>query len=212
MDFLKLEDVEYSYPDEKTIFEGLCLDLKEGDKVGIVGPNGSGKTTLFNVIMGFLKPSQGRIWVWGRERLEEKDFAQVRRKTGYLFQDPDDQVFSPSVEEDIAFGPLNLGQTPEAALEKAREILAQFGISALQKKVPMKLSWGEKRLVALAGVIAMEPDAFLMDEPAAGLDDKARAQMLDFIKNSPKAFLIASHDRQFLESCSSRTFDLAGLT
>ena len=137
--------------------KNLDFEFHKGDRIGLVAPNGSGKTTLFHVIMGLLKPSAGRIVIFGQTRRKEKDFIDVRHRIGLLFQDADDQLFSPTVLEDVAFGPLNLGKTKQEALDISRRTLSFLGLSGFENRITFKLSGGEKRLVSLATILAMEP-------------------------------------------------------
>lgn len=205
---IEIEGLGFGYPHGERVLDGLDFRLEEGERVGLVGPNGSGKSTLMLLIMGLLRPGEGEIRVFGRARRTEDDFAEVRRNMGFLFQDSDDQLFCPTVEEDIAFGPLNLGKTHAEAGEIVRECAAALGISGLLKKAIHRLSGGEKRLVALATVIAMRPRCFLLDEPASGLDGEKSALLLAYLKEHAPTCLIASHDHDFLKEVAHRTFRL----
>jgi len=194
-----LKGIHYEYPGAIKVFEGLDLSLKDGQRIGIIGANGSGKTTLFSLLMGLCYPQKGNIFLFDKACTEEKDFVQARRRIGYLFQDPDDQVFCPTVEEDIAFGPLNLGERLEDVKRQTQEILRELGIKALQKRITTRLSWGQKRLVSLAGVLAMNPEVLILDEPTASIDDNVIKKITQYLKSTDYSLLIASHDRQFLE-------------
>ena len=167
---LNLSNISFHYPGGKPVLDDLDFHLHAGDRIGLVAPNGSGKTTLFHVIMGLLKPDSGTVEAFGRPRQEESDFVEVRRRIGLLFQDADDQLFSPTVLEDVAFGPLNLGKTREEALAVSGETLDFLGLKGFEDRVTYKLSGGEKRLVSLATVLAMRPEVLLLDEPSTGLD------------------------------------------
>jgi cobalt/nickel transport system ATP-binding protein len=192
----------------RPLFDGLDFAMKEGDRVGLVGPNGSGKTTLMHLIMGLLKPSSGEIRVFGKPRSTEEDFAEVRRRVGLLFQDSDDQLFCPTVREDVAFGPLNLGRTHEEAEAIVEETLAALGIEGLAGEVTHHLSGGEKRLVALATVAAMRPECYLLDEPTDGLDEGHAGLFLEYLRRECRTYLVASHDRDFLGAAVDRAFML----
>ncbi len=192
----------------KALYDGLNFSVKAGDRVGLVGPNGSGKTTLMHLIMGLVKPSSGEIRVFGRPRSTEDDFKEVRRRVGLLFQDSDDQLFCPTVREDVAFGPLNLGRTHEEAETIVQETLGALGIEKLSGEVTHHLSGGEKRLVALATVVAMRPECYLLDEPTDGLDPEHTELFLRYLRDSAGTYLVASHDREFLRAAVDRVFML----
>ena len=155
---IRFENVYFHYPDGITVFSGLDFTLNRGERIGIKGANGSGKTTFLYLIMGLLKPQRGKIIIWGKERETEEDFSELRRRIGFVFQDPDDQLFSPTVEEDIAFGPLNMGKSVEETEEIVNEVCNKLEINELKERITSKLSWGQKRLVSLAGVLAMKPE------------------------------------------------------
>ena len=161
-------------------------------------PNGSGKTTLFHLIMGLIKPQAGKISVFGQARREESDFFEVRRAIGFVFQDADDQLFCPTVAEDVAFGPLNLGVGHDEARRIVKETLEKLDLSHLADRVTYKLSGGEKKLVSLATVLAMNPQMLLFDEPTAGLDEDTVDRIVDVLTQSELPYLIISHDSDFL--------------
>ena len=139
--------------------------------MALLGPNGCGKTTLLHLIVGLLRPSAGQIEAFGRQRMAEADFHEVRRRVGLLFQDADDQLFCPTVAEDVAFGPLNLGKSRDEVRRIVAGTLDSLGLAGYEHRVTYRLSGGEKRLVALATVLAMQPEVLLLDEPSGGLDD-----------------------------------------
>ncbi|MCK4816489.1 ABC transporter ATP-binding protein, partial [bacterium] len=174
--------------------------------IGIIGANGSGKTTLFSLIMGLVSPQKGNVFLFGMQCAVEKDFTQARRKIGYLFQDPDDQVFCPTVEEDIAFGPLNLGFHKDDVQKTIQKIACELGIESLRKRVTTKLSWGQKRLVSLAGVLAMNPEILILDEPTASIDDNVIKKITEYLIDTNYSLLITSHDRQFLKDLGMDIF------
>ncbi|GBE03086.1 MAG TPA: ABC transporter ATP-binding protein [Nitrospirae bacterium] len=205
---IELQDLSFTYPYGKSVFNDLNFSLKRGKRIGLVGPNGAGKTTLFHLIVGLLKPDSGEVRILGKRRKDEEDFIEVRQRIGLLFQDSDDQLFSPTVEEDIAFGPLNLGKTHEQArlvVQKTCEIL---GLKGFEKKVTYRLSGGEKRLVALATVVAMDPECFLLDEPTAGLDEATRGRFLKYLKGHADTYIIISHDRELLKEATDKLYRL----
>ena len=195
---IDLHDVSFSYPGRVPILDQLNLSFYQGDRMGLMGPNGSGKTTLFHVIMGLLKPSSGSMEVFGRPVQEEKDFGEVRQKIGLLFQDADDQLFSPTVLEDVAFGPLNLGKSQDEAKAIARRTLESLGLTGFEERITHKLSGGEKRLVSLATVLAMEPDVLLLDEPTTGLDETTEGRLVEILRRLDLSFIVVSHNMDFL--------------
>ena len=194
MRLIKLKDISFSYPGGLAVLKGLNFELHDHEKVGLIGPNGSGKTTLFHIIMGLLKPLAGEINILDKARTIEPDFREVREKIGLLFQDSDDQLFSPTVAEDIAFGPLNLGKSSQEAKVIVKETLAELGMPGFENRVTYNLSGGEKRLVALATVLAMNPKVLLLDEPTAGLDSDVTKKITAILKNHFHTYIITSHD------------------
>lgn len=205
---INIKNLSFSYPNGKNVFNGLNFSLKKGDKIGLTGPNGAGKTTLFYLIMGLLKPNSGEIEIFGRCRKEEKDFSEVRQRIGLLFQDSDDQLFCPTVEEDIAFGPLNLGKSQEETRSIVRETCERLGLKGFEKRVTHRLSGGEKRLVALATVIAMNPECFLLDEPSAGLDEISTERILKYLNEYSDTYIIISQDHGFLKDATDKIYRL----
>lgn len=180
------------------------LTLERGDRLALLGANGSGKSTLLQAMVGLLPLRAGRITAFGRPCVGEADFRQLRRKAGLVFQDPDDQLFCPTVVEDVMFGPLNLGLRPAAARQHALETLAQLGLEALADRVTWQLSGGEKRLVSVATVLAMQPEALLLDEPTTGLDAEATDRLCAILEGLPQAMVLVSHDAAFLARLATR--------
>jgi cobalt/nickel transport system ATP-binding protein len=205
---IELRNLSFTYPYGKQVFNDLNFSLKKGDRVGLIGPNGAGKTTLFHLVMGLLRPESGEIRVFEKVRKTEEDFSEVRQRIGLLFQDSDDQLFSPTVEEDIAFGPLNLGKSHKEARVIVRETCEALGLEGFEKKVTYRLSGGEKRLVALATVVAMNPECFLLDEPTAGLDETTRERFLSYLKGHVDTYIIISHSHEFLKDAADRVYRL----
>jgi cobalt/nickel transport system ATP-binding protein len=205
---INLEGVSFNYPGGPPVLNQLDFKLIRGDRIGLIAPNGSGKTTLLHLIMGLLKPSAGRIEIFGKLTRDEKDFADARRKIGLLFQDADDQLFSPTVLEDVAFGPLNLGKTKKEALQIAGETLDFLGLNEFEDRITFKLSGGEKRLVSLATVLAMEPEVLLLDEPINGLDIKTRAKLKEVLSGLDLSFILISHDFDFLAETANAIYTM----
>jgi len=202
---IKLSNITFHY-DGRVVLNNLSLEIYEGDRVGLMGPNGSGKTTLLYIIMGLLKPSSGTVEIFGKIRQKEKDFIEVRQKIGLLFQDSESQLFCPTVKEDIAFGPLNLGKTKEEALQIVRETCDILGLRGFENRITYKLSGGEKKLVSLATVIAMKPLCYLLDEPSSGLDENTTERLLKFLKNNTETYLLVSHDKNFITSATDKVY------
>ncbi|MFM1813946.1 MAG: cobalt transporter ATP-binding protein [Pseudomonadota bacterium] len=194
----------------QTILEHIDLDLFEGERLALVGQNGAGKTTLLRAIVGLQPIASGTITAFGKLRRTEQDFRRVRVRAGYLFQDPDDQLFCPTVLEDVAFGPLNLGLEKRAAIEKARSTLDRLELDHLADRITHRLSGGEKRLITLAAVLAMDPDVLLLDEPTNALDDRHLKQLTNFLDGLSASMIIVSHDRQFTERLATRAVLIDG--
>ncbi|HWR90779.1 MAG TPA: ABC transporter ATP-binding protein [Desulfobacterales bacterium] len=206
---IDLKGVSFGYPGGPLILRELDFTLLPEDRVGIIAPNGSGKTTLFLLIMGLLKPLSGRMQIFGKEVREEKGFTEVRRRIGLLFQDADDQLFSPTVLEDVAFGPLNLGKSKAEALAIARQTLDFLGLKGFEDRITFKLSGGEKRLVALATVLAMEPEVLLLDEPVNGLDTRTRTRLMEILHQLTIPFVLISHELDFLTATTMTIYTMA---
>ena len=164
----------------------------------VIGPNGSGKTSLIHVIMGLLKPETGQVLLNGKEVHDKEDLRMLRRKVGLLFQDSDDQLFSPTVLEDVAFGPLNFGAGPEEAKKIAQQTLQELKLEHLEQRITHQLSGGEKKMVSLATVLAMQPEALLLDEPTNNLDARTRSRLIEVLNGLDLALLIISHDWSLL--------------
>lgn len=205
---IDLKQVSFFYPEGPAVLKDLDLQIKAGDKIGLVAPNGSGKTTLFHLIMGLITPAAGRIKLFGQSMRTEKDFAGMRHKIGLLFQDSDDQLFSPTVIEDVAFGPLNMGQSKNEALARSRKTLAQLGLEGFENRITFKLSGGEKRLVALATILVMAPKVLLLDEPTAGLDEKTKTRLQALLGQLDLASIVISHEFDFLTSVTDRIHNM----
>jgi len=200
---IELDNIGLKRQDD-SIFHSVQLTLKKGDRLALLGSNGTGKTSLLKLIVGLNKPSQGNIIAFGKERNSESDFLEVRQRVGLLFQDSDDQLFCPTVLEDVAFGPLNLGNTEEQARNIALSVLNDLGLSELADRVTYRLSGGQKRLVALATVLAMSPDVLLLDEPTNGLDDQSKERLLSLLTSLDQTMILVSHDQAVIERLANR--------
>lgn len=188
----------------RRVLDGADLSLRPGERLALLGANGAGKSTLLRALVGLVPRSGGRIVAFGRERREERDFREVRIRAGFVFQDPDDQLFCPTVIEDVAFGPLNLGRSMAEASAIAGAVLERLGLSPLAGRVTHLLSGGEKRLVSVATVLAMDPDVLLLDEPTVGLDEEAHERLCRLLLGLPQAMVLVSHDAAFLARLATR--------
>ncbi len=192
-------DLCFSYRDGPAILDQVAFAVEAGRRIGLTGANGCGKTTLLHCLVGLLKPTSGHVRFMGKPCIDEQDFHEVRRRVGLVFQDADDQLFCPTVLEDVAFGPLNLGHSPATARRIALDTLARIGLEGFEDRITYRLSGGEKRLVSLATVLAMDPDVLLLDEPTGGLDEESRERVGGILAALPQAMIIISHDRSFME-------------
>ena len=186
------------------VLRAVDLTLAKGERLALLGDNGAGKSTLLLAMTGFVPITSGTLTAFGRACRSEAAFRALRARAGLVFQDSDDQLFSPTVLEDVAFGPRNLGQPRRAALETAAATLAPLGLSDLAGRISQTLSGGQKRLVALATVLAMKPDVLLLDEPTTALDAAAHARLCAVLESLPQAMIIASHDMDFVARFATR--------
>ncbi len=195
---LTVSDLSFSYPDRPDVLKGFNLEIKPGEKVGLVGPNGSGKTTFFLLVCGVLKPDGGDILLFG-DTVHSGEFCP---DIGLVFQNSDDQLFSPTVWEDVAFGPQNMGLAADEVENRVKYALETTGCIALSGRPVHHLSQGEKRMVAIAGVLSMHPRMIIYDEPSANLDIRSRRRLIEMLQASQHATLVASHDLEMiLEIC-----------
>ena len=196
---IEMSNITFAYPgSSRPVFQDFNFQFRPGQQVGLTGPNGCGKTTLLHLIIGLLKPQAGKIVIFGEEVSKEQDFLAVRQKVGLLFQNPDDQLFCPTVLEDVAFGPLNQGKAPAEAIQIARETLTLLELEGFEDRVTYKLSGGEKKLVSLATVLAMQPQLLLLDEPTTGLDTDTKHRLVHILQDLDIGYMIVSHEDAFL--------------
>jgi cobalt/nickel transport system ATP-binding protein len=203
---VSVEDVKYSYPAGVSALKGVSLEVKQGEKVALLGPNGSGKSTLILLIAGLLTPSKGQIKVFG-QLTSSKDFPKLRSRIGIVFQDPDDQLFTPSVKEDIEYGPKNLGLPAEVISERCEHILEDIGIGHLKDRPPHRLSFGEKKKVSLATALILRPELLILDEPTANLDLLSRRALIDMLNElnaEGTTIIISTHDVEALPELADR--------
>ncbi len=199
---IEIRGLEFAYPDGKRALEGIDLDVAAGERVAVLGPNGAGKTTLALHLNGILEPSAGSITVGGLQVVEQ-NFTEIRRMVGLVFQDPNDQLFMPSVREDVAFGPANLGLSGEELERSVQTALEVVSGAEFADRPPHHLSGGEKRRAALATVLAMAPDVLVFDEPSSGLDPSGRRDVIATLGELPMTQLVITHDLPLaLELCA----------
>jgi len=202
--------LSHTYADGRTALSGVSFSVEPGECVGLVGPNGAGKTTLFLRLCGVLSGKPGQAAVGGLDPADPAQRRKLPETVGVVFQNPDDQLFSPTVLEDVAFGPLNLGATADEAKVRASEALAVVGLADAGERVPFQLSGGEKRRAALAGVLAMRPAVLLLDEPSMFLDPRGRRELIGVVRGLPGTKLIATHDLELVLDTCSRVLVLDG--
>lgn len=192
------------------VINGASLRLATAERLAIAGHNGAGKSTLLRALIGLERVHAGSLSLFGKTCTHEADFKPARKAIGFLFQDSDDQLFCPTVIEDVAFGPMNQGLSPREAREKALQTLNQLGIADFAERISYRLSGGEKRLVCLAGLLAMEPRVLLLDEPTTGLDEANAARLIAILKTVSAAMIIVSHDMSLLAELATRATILRG--
>ena len=198
-------DLKFTYPGGNVALDGVSFEVAPAESVALMGANGVGKSTLLLCIVG-LHEAAGRVRAQGVE-LNAESARTIRRKIGFVFQNPERQLFSPSVIEDVVFGPLNLGLSKQEALARADEILDGLGLLPLRNRPPQNLSQGEKKKVAIATALAMEPDILVLDEPTAGLDPRSSTQLIDIffrLKDEGKTLLVATHDMHLVDEVADR--------
>ncbi len=204
---IELRELAYAYPDGTGALRGISLRLPAGQAVAVVGANGAGKSTRLKQLNGLLLPAAGCVHI-DQLPVTRQTLAAVRQRVGYVFQDADDQLFMPTVAEDVAFGPRNQGLTPAEVQRRVDEALARVGAAHLAGRAPYRLSGGEKRAVALAGVLAMQPDVLVLDEPSAGLDPAARRGLITLLNGCTQTRVLATHDLDLALDCCERVLVL----
>ena len=197
MEVLSVENLRVKL-EGREVLKGVNFSLKKGEKVFITGPNGAGKTTFLETLMGFV-PFEGEILFKGKHLKSEDDFALLRGRVGYVFQNPDDQLFAPTVEEELAFAPLVKGIKREQVKEIVERTLREFEIKHLRNKPTYKLSGGEKRIVSVACVVTMDPEVILLDEPTTGLDRNKWEKLVKFFERTGSSLVVVTHDQELME-------------
>ena len=201
---LSVHDLYFSYHDEHEALRGVSFELCEGDKVALVGPNGAGKSTLMLHLNGILTGQEGDVIV-GTERITRDNLPAVRAMVGVVFQSPDDQLFSPTVFEDVAFGPLHMGLPRDEVLARVDAALEAVQMSGFKDRLSHHLSVGEKKRIAIATVLSMNPQILILDEPSAGLDPRARRTLINLLRELPITMLVSTHDMKLVEELFPRT-------
>lgn len=201
---VEVQELQFRYPDHTRALGGISFRIGHGESVAIVGANGAGKSTLLLHLNGYLTPTEGKVRI-GDYLLTPATIREARRTVGMVFQDPDDQLFMPTVFDDVAFGPLNLGLPPQDVEKRVEEALSQMDVSHLRDRPPFRLSGGEKRAVAIASVLSMSPDILVMDEPTTGLDPRARRLLIERLATFEHTKIIATHDLDLVLDLCRRT-------
>jgi cobalt/nickel transport system ATP-binding protein len=200
---IEIDNLVYAYPDGRQALKGVSLTVREGEKIAVTGPNGAGKSTLFLHLNGILN-GDGMVRVMGME-VTDRHLGAIRGKVGMVFQDPDDQLFSPTVFEDVAFGPLHIGLPEGEVRRRVGWALAQVGMEGFEDRMPHHLSLGERKRIAIATVLSMDPDILVLDEPTSELDPRSRRSLIQLLRELPQTMLVASHDMRLVRDLCPRT-------
>lgn len=207
---IRVSELSYAYPGGPKALDAVTFDVPAGQSAALVGPNGAGKTTLFLCLSGVLPVRPGMLSLAGLDPAEAAQRRRLPGRVGIVFQNSDDQLFQATVFDDVAFGPLNLGLPPDEVRARVREALERVGLTGAEQRVPFHLSGGEKRRVALAGVLAMRPEVLLLDEPSMYLDPRGRRELIGLVNGLPGTKVIASHDLEFILRTCGRVLLLDG--
>ena len=209
---LSTENLSFTYPDGTQALKNINIEIEKGEKVAIIGPNGAGKSTLFSHFNGLTEPTSGCVKIEDKPISFEKDeLLKVRQKVGIVFQDPNDQLFAPTVKEDIAFGPMNLGLSYDEVEKRVEDALKMVGMENYEDKTPHHLSGGQQKRIAIAGIIAMKPELIILDEPTAGLDPDGVEKVLNImnqLNEEGMTLIISSHDIDMISKYADKIFVL----
>jgi len=205
---VEISDLHYRFPDGARALRGVSLVVREGERLGVLGPNGAGKTTLLLHLNGILNGEGGSVRIHGLE-VNRSTLKRVRRQVGLVFQNPDDQLFCPTVYDDVAFGPQNLGLAEGEVARRVRAALEAVGMAGAERRSPFHMSLGEKRRVALATVIAMDSPILALDEPTANLDPRGRRRLIELLRSLQHTQLVATHDLDVVGNLCDRAVVLA---
>lgn len=212
MSLIEVESLAFAYPDGHQALFGVNLSIEAGERVALLGPNGAGKTTLALHLVGILAAGVGEIRIAGRaiNTDDKQALADLRRSVGIVFQDPDDQLFMPTVLDDVMFGPRNLGASPAEAKERAMAALASVGMEEFADRAPHHLSFGQRRRVAVASVLSMDPAVLVLDEPSSNLDPASRRELADILRSLDITMVMVTHDLPFALELCERSLILSG--
>jgi cobalt/nickel transport system ATP-binding protein len=206
---VEVQNLVYAYSQQEPVLQEISFTLNRSDRVALMGATGSGKSTLLENLIGLKQPRTGKIWINGIP-VEPTTLSQVRRQIGFSFQDANDQLFMPTILEDVTFGPRNYGVPPAIAIDRARQLLADFGLEAYANRSSHELSGGQRRLAALAAILSLEPTILILDEPTNGLDPSWRRHLAQVLLKLPvQVMLIASHDLNWLGRVTQRALVLS---
>lgn len=198
---IKVENVEFSYPDGHEVLKGISCNIYQGEKVALIGPNGAGKSTFMSLLNGVALPTKGSVHI-NNSQVAKENFIDIRRQVGIVFQDPDDQLFCPTVFDDVAFGPLNLGLPKEEIELRVNEALTTVGLKGYEERSSFHLSFGERKRLALATVLSYQPDILVFDEPSTNMDPLNRRKLIQWLQQTDKTMLLCTHDLDIaLEVC-----------
>ena len=209
MYMIEFQNVDFSYEKDRKVLHDMSFSIGRGESVGLIGANGAGKSTIMKLLLGLLGPDSGKVLIDGIE-VKKDTLADIRAKLGFVLQNSDNQMFMPTVYEDMIFGPLNYGLPREEADRRVDEVLGRLGLEYLKDRHNHKISGGEKRMAAIATILAMEPEAILMDEPTSALDPYNRRIVINTIKGLPQTRLIASHDLDMILDTCDRVILISG--
>jgi cobalt transport protein ATP-binding subunit len=207
--WVAVEHLHYAYPDGFEALRGVDLRIERGEKVGLVGPNGAGKSTLLLHLNGINRPSHGSVRV-AELTVDDRSVRRVRAEVGLVFQDPDDQLFSPTVFDDVAFGPLHMGVHTDEIHRRVERALEAVGMGGSERRLPSHLSIGQRKRVALATVLSMDPSVLVFDEPSAGLDPRGRRQLIELLRGLGQTVIVATHDMRLVAEVLPRTIVMDG--
>lgn len=205
-EIVRIENLSFCYPDGQQALTNVNLTIYQGETVALIGPNGAGKSTLLLHLNGILR-SNGLVKVFGRP-VDDKNLKEVRSKVGVVFQNPDDQLFSPTVFDDVAFGPINLGYSEAGVRQSVARALDWVGMTGYEQRSPHHLSLGEKKRIAIATVLSMNPEILAIDEPTSNLDPRSKWSLIGLLKRLPMTTIIASHDLELVQALCQRAIVL----
>lgn len=206
---IQVENVQFTYPDGREVLKGISCTINKGEKVALIGPNGAGKSTFMSLLNGVSLVKQGKVSISGLE-VRKDNLKQIRRKIGIVFQDPDDQLFCPTVYDDVAFGPLNLGLPRGDIQQRVDEALETVGLKGYEQRSSFHLSFGERKRLALATVLSYQPDILVFDEPSTNMDPLNRRKLIDWLRKSDKTVLLCTHDLDIALDVCDRCLMLSG--